>query len=190
MLPGVLSGSTQPRLTEEGLHLRVWATSDVAAVRSAYEDPAIQQWHGRSMSVVEALEWVEHWSGRWEAESGAGWAIERAGLFLGQISLRRIDLASGSAELSYWVMPAARGAGVATQALRCLSTWALREAGFHRLELAHAVSNTASCKVAIQSGYALEGTKRRQALHFDGWHDMHLHAQLDMDTVHNPNSGP
>ena len=142
------------------------------------------------MNAGEALKWVEQWAVRWEAESGAGWAIERAGLLLGQISLRRIDLPSGSAELSYWVLPAARGAGVATQALRCLSTWALREAGFHRLELAHAVGNTASCKVAIQSGYALEGTKRRQALHLDGWHDMHLHAQLETDPVHSANSGP
>lgn len=48
----------------------------------------------------------------------------------------------------------------------------------HRLELEHAVDNTASCRVALKAGYAYEGTRRSAALHADGWHDMHLHAHL------------
>lgn len=42
----------------------------------------------------------------------------------------------------------------------------------------HAVRNEASCRVAIKTGFVLEGTKRSAVLHPDGWHDMHLHARV------------
>ena len=50
--------------------------------------------------------------------------------------------------------------------------------GLHRLELRHSVGNVSSCRVATKTGFALEGTLRRQLMHADGWHDMHLHARL------------
>jgi ribosomal-protein-alanine N-acetyltransferase len=41
--------------------------------------------------------------------------------------------------------------------------------------------NPVSCRVAENAGYRLEGTKRAEAMHADGWHDMHLHARLSDD---------
>jgi RimJ/RimL family protein N-acetyltransferase len=76
------------------------------------------------------------------------------------------------------VLPAARGAGVATSAVLALSAWALEEIGFCRLHLDHSTRNHASCRVATKSGYELEGTKRSAAVHDDGRHDMHLHARI------------
>ena len=55
------------------------------------------------------------------------------------------------------------------------------QVGLHRIELLHSTGNAASCRVAEKAGYVLEGTKRRQGLHADGWHDMHLHARLRDD---------
>ncbi len=48
---------------------------------------------------------------RWAQESGAGWAIDGPSGLLGQISLRRLELAEGLTEVSYWVVPAAAGTG-------------------------------------------------------------------------------
>ncbi|GGV02079.1 hypothetical protein GCM10010211_81770 [Streptomyces albospinus] len=79
------------------------------------------------------------------------------------------------------VLPTARGTGVAPRALATLTAWALDEAGFHRLELAHSVRNVASCRVATKSGFALEGTRRSAHLQMDGRHDMHLHARVQGD---------
>ena len=132
------------------------------------------------MTSSEANEWIAHWRSRWENGSGAGWAIVCNGDLVGQISLRRIDLPSGLAELSYWVLPEGRGLGVASEALQGLTKWSFHS-GFHRLELAHAVSNESSCRVASKCGFALEGVKRSQALHIDGWHDMHMHARISED---------
>ena len=100
---------------------------------------------------------------------------------LGQISLRRLDLAEGLAEVSYWVTPAARGHRVAPRALCALSAWLFDHLRLHRVELAHSTMNAASCRVAGHAGFPLEGTKRGESLHRDGWHDMHLHARLAGD---------
>src|SRR5665647_312441 len=92
----------------------------------------------------------------------------------------------GLAEVSYWVLPAARGHRVATRALRTLSTWVFDELNLHRVELAHSTLNPASCHVAENAGYTLEGVKRSESLHTDGWHDMHLHARLIDDAPLHP----
>jgi ribosomal-protein-alanine N-acetyltransferase len=70
---------------------------------------------------------------------------------------------------------------VATRALCALSDWAFDDLGLHRLALLHATRNAGSCRVAHRGLYVAEGTLREQALHPDGWHDMHLHARLATD---------
>ncbi|WP_245934630.1 GNAT family N-acetyltransferase [Arthrobacter psychrolactophilus] len=183
--PAIPSGDfarrKQPVLEVHDLVLRPWDLTDVPVLVQAYQDPAIMQWHGKTMTIDDAQEWVLHWTARWQDESGAGWAITRGGEAIGQFSLRRIDLDNGSGELSYWILPEGRGANVAPKALNELSAWAFGSAGFHRLELAHSVNNPASCRVAQKSGYPEEGVKRQQLHHADGWHDRHTHARLASD---------
>ena len=161
--------------------LRPWRASDAPAVAEAYSDPGIQRWHNRSMDGPEAAAWVDSWAGRWAQENGAGWAIGGPASLLGQISLRELDLAGGLAEASYWVVPAARGRRLAPRALCALSTWLFDQVQVHRVELAHSTMNPASCRVAEHAGFPLEGTKRGESRHRDGWHDMHLHARLAGD---------
>jgi RimJ/RimL family protein N-acetyltransferase len=107
---------------------------------------------------------------------------------VGQISLRRIVLAEGLAEVSYWVLPAARGRRVAPRALAALAAWCFGTLRLHRLELCHSTANLASCRVAQRAGFAAEGTKRGEGYHADGWHDMHLHARLDSDHARDVNA--
>jgi RimJ/RimL family protein N-acetyltransferase len=84
----------------------------------------------------------------------------------------------GISELAYWAKPAARGANTAARAVTALTRWAFDVLGLHRLELLHATDNNPSCRVAIKAAFHAEGTMRRQGLHRDGWHHMHLHARL------------
>jgi ribosomal-protein-alanine N-acetyltransferase len=165
------------------LALRAWRRGDVSAVLRAYEDPDIQQWHVRTIGKHEADAWVSSWAQRWRDETGANWAICEGDVLLGRVGLRSLSLAEGVGEVAYWVLPAARGCGVASRALRTVSSWLFDHVGLHRLELAHSVLNEASCRVANKAGYAYEGTKREQALHQDGWHDMHQHGRLRTDPL-------
>jgi RimJ/RimL family protein N-acetyltransferase len=179
--PGAMAALAQPEIRANGVLLRPWQPSDRPIVVAAYADPAIQRWHCRSMTDDEARGWIAAWPGRWRRETGAGWAVVDAGDVAGQISLRRIDLVEGLAEVSYWVLPAARGRRVAARALSALTAWSFETLSLHRVELSHSMANAASCRVAQYAGFAAEGTKRGEVRHTDGWHDMHLHARLDGD---------
>jgi RimJ/RimL family protein N-acetyltransferase len=166
-----------------GLLLRPWEPSDAAVFLAAYQDPEIQHWHTRQpASEDQVREWFDQYRQAWAQETGASWAVTRGGgEVLGRIAMGGLNLDDGVAGCAYWVLPAARGAGVASRALTALSVWALGEAGFHRLHLDHSTRNNASCRVAVKSGFLLEGTKRSDAVHSDGRHDMHLHARIRGD---------
>jgi len=181
---GSLAAHPQPVLTAlGGLVLRPWEPFDAADFFAAYQDPSIQHWHPRQpASETQAKEWFEQYRRNWEQEKGASWAVTRGGHeVVGRMALGSIDLDAGIAGCGYWVLPAARGAGIAPSALTAVSIWALDEAGFYRLHLSHSTRNDASCRVAVKAGFQLEGTKRGEAPHADGRHDMHLHARIRGD---------
>ena len=178
---GGLRALVQPVLDVDELVLRPWQPADAAAVAEAYGDPAIQRWHVRSMGQSEALDWIRARSELWAAETGADWAVTAREGLLGRVGLRALNLADGLGEAAYWVLPGARGGGVAPRALTAVGEWMFAHVGLHRIELLHSTANEASCRVARKAGYALEGTKRRHGLFADGWHDMHLHARLSDD---------
>ncbi|MDI1466004.1 GNAT family N-acetyltransferase [Catellatospora sp. KI3] len=179
---GTLSKAEQPILSGDGLLLRPWHGGDAATVRAAFDCPRIQRWHVRRMDGDdEALAWIEDGHRRWRTESGARWAVTDGRQVLGQVGLREMSLFEAYAEVSYWTLPDARGAGVAGRALAALCGWSFHTLGLHRLTLQHSTANSGSCRVATKSGFPLEGLLRGSLLHADGWHDAHLHARLRSD---------
>ncbi len=178
VVPGSMAGRAQPVLTVDELTLRPWTAADAPGIVAAYGDPGIQRWHTRWMTRSEAEQWVATAGRSWAVETAASWAVATSGELVGRMSLRSVDLEEGLAEIGYWVMPTARRCGIAWRALVAVSEWAIHDLGLHRLELAHSTENQPSCGVAQKAGYPLESTQRSQALHEDGWHDMHLHVRL------------
>jgi len=169
---------------DDRLVLRAWRDDDAVTVRTAFGCPDIQRWHVRRMdSDDEARAWIADWVKRWDAETDASWAIadSRDDQPVGQVGLRTISLFEATAQLSYWVLPAARGKGVAAQAVQTLTQWAFETLGLNRLFLQHSTANLASCRVASKASFRVEGTLRNSMLHADGWHDVHLHARLRRD---------
>ncbi|UKY54723.1 GNAT family N-acetyltransferase [Streptomyces inhibens] len=182
---GQMDRNPQPVLNlPSGLELRPWHLSDADVLVAASQDPAIRQWNLLLVeSLGDARKRIERMHGRWQAELSALWAIARpgGGEAMGLIGWGDIDLKDGSAEIVYWILPAARGGGVVVEAVKRVSQWALEDVGLHRLRLCHSVANPASCRVAAKAGYSLEGTMRSALLHADGWHDQHLHALIQGD---------
>ena len=181
--PGGMADGDQPVVRGDGLVLRPWTATDAPVLLTAFADPDIQRWHGRTIDGDgEAIDVIRTWQHSWATEAAARWLITaHDDAPLGQIGLRTVDLADGHAEVSYWVLPDARRQGVAVRALLAVTGWALNDLGLHRVELQHSTQNPASCGVAEQAGFAAEGTLRERGLHADGWHDMHLHARLRRD---------
>ena len=180
---GSLAARPQPTLTADDrtLLLRPWSLGDAKAVMDAFQDEAIQRWHvRRADSLSEAREWIAGWQGDWAGETGAHWAVVEAetDVLLGRVALKHLQFADGTADVAYWTVPAARGKAVAPRAVNAMASWAFDVAGFHRLDLEHAVGNTASCRVAEKTGFAAEGVRRSAWLLADGRCDVHAHARL------------
>ncbi|MEV1328749.1 GNAT family N-acetyltransferase [Micromonospora costi] len=169
-------------LAAPGLLLRPWRDADARAVQDALRDPDIAQWNpqGGPVDAASALRWVRR-RADWSAGDHVSLAVTGPdGALLGSVSLHQIH--GENAAMGYWVVPGARGRGVATRAVDRLSRWAFDELGLHRIELCHATANPASCRVAERAGYRAEGTLRESFRYGDGRrHDEHLHARLATD---------
>jgi RimJ/RimL family protein N-acetyltransferase len=85
---------------------------------------------------------------------------EEEARFVGLALAPRISREEQTVELGYVVAPAARGRGVATEALRLLTDWAFAELAALRIELWIDVENPASTRVAERCGYVREGVLR------------------------------
>ncbi|MFJ4323041.1 GNAT family N-acetyltransferase [Streptomyces tricolor] len=181
---GRMADRAQPVLDlPGGRRLRPWGPEDADALVAAGQDAAIRRWNLFTVADrADARARIARMHERWRAETGAVWALARPdGPAVGLIGLNDVDLAGGSAELVYWLLPAARGDGLAVAATRRLARWALADLGLHRLRLCHSTANPASCRVAEKAGFTFEGTQRSALLHTDGWHDQHLHARVAGD---------
>jgi RimJ/RimL family protein N-acetyltransferase len=98
----------------------------------------------------------------WRAGSGDSFAVvdSVSNDLLASIGIVRMDSDAKVAEVGYWTVPAARGKGVATQAVQIVSRWVFEELGVERLEWLAAVGNEASRKVAEKAGFTIEGVLR------------------------------
>jgi ribosomal-protein-alanine N-acetyltransferase len=182
---GALRDRRQPRIAGDGLSLRPWREADIPTLMAAYADPELRHWHARTLDdEQEARDWLRRHERRRTRETAIDWAVVDPAddtIVLGRAGLISVDLTEGIGEVGYWVVPEHRRQCVATRALCALSDWAFDDLGLHRLALLHSTRNQGSCRVAQAALYIAEGTLREQAMHPDGWHDMHLHARLATD---------
>lgn len=130
----------------------------------------------RIRSAQDAHDWLRD---RWDADGRYEWVVEDdEGTALGRVGLHNRE----DVEVGYWVLPAARGRGVASRAARAVARHGHDVLGLARIGLVHAVGNPASCRVAAAAGFGYEGTARAQYEHLDGVrYDYHHHARLATD---------
>lgn len=173
-------------LRSERLLLRPFRDDDAQSLVDYARDPEVTAWDIERTPDLAAGVTRARNRADWSAGTHAAWAIATPddGDVLGGIVLSDIDPVALSAEAGYGLLPQARGAGLAAEALKCVTTWAFEQTALNRISLRHAVGNTASCAVARVAGYAIEGTMRESYRFGDGeLHDEHLHARLRTDPV-------
>jgi RimJ/RimL family protein N-acetyltransferase len=170
------------------VQLRPWRADaqDAGALAAGFGDPDVAasvrfRAEGTQPSFEEVLtSRVEGWANGTLASFVVCDAT--SGDVLGSVGVHQIDRANASAEVGYWLLPKARGRGLATAAVSAVARWAFGSLGLGRLELLHATENFASCGVATRAGFGLEGTLRSSFRYGDGrLHDEHLHARLSTD---------
>jgi [ribosomal protein S5]-alanine N-acetyltransferase len=159
-----VEGPARTTLTDGSLELRPWRIEDVPRVAEACRDPEISRWTRVPSPYTEehARSWIEQTIRDWDRREGeSAFAVTDRGEVVGAIGLRLLEgeyTTRGS--IGYWVAADARGRGVATDALRIVSRWALRQLGLPRVELVTDPENRASQRVAEKAGFRQEGLLR------------------------------
>ena len=175
----------EPVVLEAGpLRLRPWRPDDADAVWLAFQDPKLRLWNGGGVATRDDAVALIARRRDWSAGDHASWAVvDAAGdVVLASLSLHSIDRIGNDAEVGYWTAPAARGRGVAATAVDAGCRWAFATLPVDRIELLHAVENTASGRVAQKAGFTYEGHLRRSYRYGDGIkHDELLWARLADD---------
>jgi RimJ/RimL family protein N-acetyltransferase len=175
--------------TIEGIdvRLRPFRESDTDDVAAACADPLTQRFipampHPYTMAT--ARWWVAEGSVEVWATGGAVFAVADPATdrLLGSVGLDHVlPTIRGQAEIGYWVVPRARGRGVAVAATRTLAARAL-DGGIARLELLTELENGASQRVALAAGFRREGIRRAAgAGRGGGRHDLLAWARLAGD---------
>jgi ribosomal-protein-alanine N-acetyltransferase len=88
------------------------------------------------------------------------------------------DVERVSAEIGYWLGEEYWGRGIATEALRAVTAYAIEEHSLTRLYAVPFQWNPASFRVLEKSGYVLEGTLRRSAIKDGRIIDQRLYAYV------------
>ncbi|MBT2505420.1 GNAT family N-acetyltransferase [Streptomyces sp. ISL-98] len=176
-------------LRGHGLRLRTWQPDDVGPLLRGVRDPEYRRWnthHAPILDEAAAAALLRDRADGWQRGDAASYCVtdETTGAVLGHVGLTAVLPALRTARVGYWILPEARGRGVAGHALELVSRWAFDDIGLHRIELGHAVGHEASCRIALRHAYVYEGTLRGampEAWGSGTFQDMHLHARLATD---------
>jgi RimJ/RimL family protein N-acetyltransferase len=182
--PGARSfAPPDPPLATGSIRLRLPAARDEDAIFEACQDPDIQRWAATPVPYLRehAQGWIEGAEPEWAAAQHGALAIVDAtdDRLLGAIGLSPQE--PHRVEVGFWIVPAARGRGIATEATRLLARWVLRDLGFDRLELLHLIGNEGSRRVAEKAGFHLEGTLRDYAVVRGEVRDVVMYSLLAAD---------
>jgi RimJ/RimL family protein N-acetyltransferase len=186
-------------LTDGVIRVRLWEPErDGAARYRLMRDPDQDRWGvpvfvPRPVNEAASREQAEHDRIRALAGEPSSYAVVSVATddLLGDIACRMDAPRMGIVDVGYGTLPEARGRGVASTALRLVSTWLLEPvsgAGLGRVQLDHATGNEASCRVALKAGFAREGVRRGYLPLLDpeapaGWSraDVCLHGRIPGD---------
>jgi len=108
-----------------------------------------------------------------------GWAIEVDELAVGGIGLEPLaDIHIQVAHIGYWLGEPYWGRGIATDAVRAVSDYALGQLGFLRLEAPVFAWNPASMRVLEKCGFEREGVMRKSVFKDGEVIDSMLYARV------------
>jgi RimJ/RimL family protein N-acetyltransferase len=166
------------------IELELMSVEHLPAVESMLGDPEVVRFTRIPLPAPPGF--AEAWLARYEEARREGtreaFAIVDDGEFLGVALAAAIEHEARQCELGYMVAPAARGRGVATEALRLLTEWAFG-LGMLRAELHISVDNVASKRVAERNRYRLDGVLRSLWFKGDLREDTEIWSRLPSDPV-------
>jgi RimJ/RimL family protein N-acetyltransferase len=142
--------------------LRAWAPADAQALAAAWADSDIARWTAvpADRSLAAAARWIAGWDVRRRRGLALDLVVAAAGdeaTVLGEVGAAFV---TRPPQMGWWLLPAARGQGLATRAVRLFAD-RLREAGVPELTADVDPANPASRAVALAAGFSPTDTPGR-----------------------------
>jgi ribosomal-protein-serine acetyltransferase len=181
-----VSNTAPTELEGDAIRLRRLSVDDasdmhVAAMESAAELETTMPWFSRSMTLESFTSWAEWAREAWERGEHYELSIlAEEGTYLGSAGLT-VDPKTKSANLQYWVRTSATGRGVASEAARLVSRWAIEALGLQRVEIFISDQNVASRMAAKKSGAHFEGVLRNKIRWEERAFDAHIFSFVPSD---------
>jgi len=173
-----------PELSDGTVRLRRWSEGDLACIEEAASDPRIPRdtTVPAVFSIEEGRAFVRRQWSRVEQGEGLSLAIADATTdeALGRAVLT-LRPQAGVAGIGYWIIPRARGRGLASKAVRLLSSWALKCAGVARVEAWSEPGNVGSQRALTSAGFTREGVLRSFLSYTDGRADAIVFSRTSDD---------
>lgn len=173
-------------LEGETIRLRRLSVDDAADMHAAAEESAAElettvPWFSRGMTLESFSSWATWAVDAWDRGEHYELSIlARDGTFLGSAGLT-VDAKTMAANLQYWVRTARTRRGVASEAARVVSRWAIESLGLQRVEIFISDHNMPSRMAAGKSGAHFEGVLRNKIRWDDRAHDAHVFSFVPSD---------
>lgn len=170
--------SVNHELATKRLRLRLLQPDDAEMLFPYLADPELSRWMtwAPHESIQDTRAYLHEVEAAFAAGASLQWAIFEAEIFCGVIDLdeikrTRFAVRLDTAELAYWLTPAARSRGIATEASRAVLAHAFGPLGLHKVSTGCFAENEASRRVLERIGFRLVGIEQQQYFKDASWHD-------------------
>lgn len=150
----------------QGCTVRSWRATDAPELALVANDRGIWLNLRDVFPHPYRLEDAERFIGMISAQDPmTSYAIDVGGAPVGSVGFRfGTDVERVTAEIGYWLGAGYRGKGIATQAVRSVTGWAIDRYGLTRVFAHVFVTNHSSARVLERCGFVREATLRRSVI--------------------------
>lgn len=182
--------------TRDDILIRPLETEDIEALFQAVSAsmPTLSQWlpwATPAYSRADADAWIAHCRRAREAGDEYHFGVFDASSdgLLGGVGLNHRIRAYHGAHVGYWVADAARGRGIAVEAVRQAARFGFDTLGLQRIAIMIQPENRASLRVAAKLGAVCEGVARNAIVVAGRPHEAMVHSLLPDDLQSRASAG-
>ena len=132
----------------------------------------VKRYNDSEVFIKGALDDFAHQNG-WQAGIFAGEKI------VGCIGYHKFDRANRKTSLGYWISKEYEGKGLVGASTHALVNYAIKDLGFHRVEIHCATENLKSQRIPERLGFEHEGTQKESEWLYDHYVDHNVYVMLE-----------
>lgn len=179
-----------PTLETERLVLRKIIKKDIEEIYQIFSDPEVAKydWFYPLTAKEEALKFIERYEQEYKEQEEITWgiALKETNKLIGTCCLGSFEEAARRGEIGYDFMQNEWNKGYATEAIKAVVNFGLKDMHLNRIEAFITPGNEASTKVLEKSSFTKEGLVRERDLIKNKLEDGIVMAILQKDVVNMP----